>query len=201
MQEALNFLHQHAIFTRIGVPADGLDLPVKPTPLDLQRALGLEEGLQECNRQQFFTIMVKAEDLPSNLTEQQKTAALSTFFIVSPFMLYTLHQFMTMVDPDMQSLHADETHKFVRSKQLFYVWGTNLIDSSHIENAAPITHQFRPFLYQPTWTKTSLCSKLAIKTLKRLSRLLFQRNFSPKFVVFDTPTFFGALCLPSQMPS
>jgi hypothetical protein len=68
VQETLNFLHQQDVFTRIGVPANGLDLPVNLTPQDLQRALGLDEGLQESNRQYFFTIMVKAEDLPSNLT-------------------------------------------------------------------------------------------------------------------------------------
>jgi hypothetical protein len=183
----LNFLSQNDIFFKTGITrsssgAAGLNLPDGADPRDFERALGLAENN---NLEEYYTVMVQTDDLPPNLNDEERIIALSSIFIVAPFMLYNMYQFLTKTVMEMQVLHGDETHKVVSGDYIFILWGTNLIDVSHHRHTGLITHQFRPFLYQITKKHNSLCCQLALKTLKKLSLSLFQLEFSPKFAVFD----------------
>ena len=184
--DTLNYLLEKDIFYKTNVYEGGLNLPNNPRAEDFQVALGVEKS----NKTEFFTVCVRPDELPPNLSRAERISALSTVFIVSPFMLYNLHQFLTQETKDHMVLHGDETQKVVKG-DLFIIWGTNLIDGSHSQIRRLITHQFRPFLYQITRMKKNLSSLggiLALKALQKLSSRLLGKDFTTKFACFDYST-------------
>ena len=84
VHQTLNYLGQKDIFFKTGVGAGGLNLPVNLTFEDFQATLGVDGN----NLQEFFTVRVNTDDIPSNVNDEVSGIAQTMFLIVSPFMLY-----------------------------------------------------------------------------------------------------------------